>query len=241
MLVVVAALGAAAEWLRRPAWVWVAAVAIVLAVLLVLGRPWTGWRRRALAVALAGLLGALAVSQWALTSIERRWPEQRQRRVNAASERLAGDLHAAYHRAERLTEAAAAASATNDRESAFTLLERLVPASGPEMSVVILDGAGLPWAWAGRHRLPPAPRGDSIGSRATGYYVELEARRHTPEGRVVVAGVLIWAHPAVPDRGRSLAELFRQRPVGLVARIELIGGRVLASLPALGLRSQLAH
>ncbi len=216
MLVVGAALAAAAAWLRRPAWGWVAAVAILLAVLLVLGRPWTGWRRRALAGALAGLVAALAVSQWRLTAIERRWPEQRQRRVDAASERLAGDLHAAYHRAERLTEAAAAASATDDRETAFTLLERLVPASGPEMSVVILDGAGLPWAWAGRHRLPPAARGDSIGSRATGYYVELEARRHTPEGRVAVAGVLIWAHPAVPDRGRSLAELFRQRTeVGL--------------------------
>jgi two-component system nitrogen regulation sensor histidine kinase NtrY len=217
VMVVVAALAAAAEWLRRPAWVWVVAVAILLAVLLVLGHPWTGWRRRALAAALAGLVAALAVSQWGLTAIERRWPEQRQRRVDAASERLAGDLHAAYHRAERLTEAAAAASATNDRETAFTLLERLVPASGPEMSVVILDGDGLPWAWAGRHRLPPAARGDSIGSRATGYYVELEARRHTPDGRVAVAGVLIWAHPAVPDRGRSLAELFRQRTeVGLI-------------------------
>ena len=31
-----------------------------------------------------------------------------------------------------------------------------------------------------------------------------------------MAGVLIWAHPAVPDRGRSLAELFRARTeVGL--------------------------
>ncbi len=217
MPVVVAALAAAAEWLRRPAWVWVAVVAILLVVLLMLGRPWTGWRRRTLAGALAGVVAALTVSQWGLTAIESRWPEQRQRRVDAASERLAGDLHAAYHRAERLAEAAASASATNDRETAFALLERLVPASGPEMSVVILDGAGLPWAWAGRHRLPPAARGDSIGSRATGYYVELEARRHTPDGRVAVAGVLIWAHPAVPDRGRSLAELFRQRTeVGLI-------------------------
>jgi len=214
--IVVAAGAAAAEWLRRPAWTWVAAVAVLLAVLLVLGRPWTGWRRRVLAAGLAGLVLALAVVQWRLSAIESRWPEQRKLRVTAASERLDGDLHAAYHRAERLTEAAVAASAAGDREAAFAQLERLVPAAGPEMSVVILDGAGLPWAWAGRHRLPPAAQGDSIGARATGYYVELEARRHTPEGRLAVAGVLIWAHPAVPDRGRSLAELFRERTeVGL--------------------------
>jgi two-component system, NtrC family, nitrogen regulation sensor histidine kinase NtrY len=214
--IVVAAGAAAAEWLRRPAWTWVAAVAVLLAVLLVLGRPWTGWRRRVLAAGLAGLVLALAVVQWRLSAIESRWPEQRKLRVTAASERLDGDLHAAYHRAERLTEAAVAASAAGDRKAAFAQLERLVPAAGPEMSVVIFDGAGLPWAWAGRHRLPPAAQGDSTGARATGYYVELEARRHTPEGRLAVAGVLIWAHPAVPDRGRSLAELFRERTeVGL--------------------------
>jgi hypothetical protein len=84
------------------------------------------------------------------------------------------------------------------------------------MSVVILDPGGLPWAWAGRHRLPPVAQGASIGSRTTGYYVVLEARRHTAGGRVAVAGVLIWAHPTVPDRRRSLAELFRERTeVGL--------------------------
>src|SRR6185295_2799872 len=75
---------------------------------------------------------------------------------------------------------------------------------------------GHPWAWAGRHRLPPRNAGDSIASRASGYYVVLESRRHSAEGRSAVAGVLIWAHPAVPDRGRSLTELFRGRTgVGL--------------------------
>src|SRR6185437_13084486 len=44
----------------------------------------------------------------------------------------------------------------------------------------------------------------------------LEARRHSPDGRSAVASILIWAHPAVPDRERSLAELFRARTeVGL--------------------------
>jgi signal transduction histidine kinase len=206
---------AAAEWLRHPGWMWVAAAGGAFASLLVLLRPIVGWRRRGLVAALAWLIAALVVTQVRLTAIERQWPAQRQERITAASERLAGDLHAAYHRAERLA-AAAAATPADDRAGAFPLLDRLIPASGPEMSVVILDTDGLPWAWSGRHRLPPEARGDSIGSRATGYYVVLEARRHSADGRVAVAGVLIWAHPAVPDRGRSLVELFRKRTeVGL--------------------------
>jgi two-component system, NtrC family, nitrogen regulation sensor histidine kinase NtrY len=214
--VVVAAGVAAAEWLRHPTWTWVAVAAVLLAALLVVGRRWTGWGRVVPVATLAGLVAALATSQARLAAIEHQWPKQRQLRIDAASERLAGDLHAALRRADRLTVAAASASATNDRESAFAMLERLMPASGPEMSLVILDADGLPWAWAGRHRLSPAAGGDSITARTTGYYVELEARRHTPEGRTAVAGVLIWAHPAVPDRGRSLAELFRERTeVGL--------------------------
>jgi signal transduction histidine kinase len=215
VVVVVAAVAAAAEWLRQPAWVWVAAVALALAAIALLLRPLAGWRRRSLAAALGGLLLAMGVMQWRLAAIEHHWPEQRKERVEAASRRLDGDLHAAYHRAEHLAEAAAA-GAGDDRGRAFELFDRLVPSAGPEMSVVVLDTAGRPWAWAGRHRLPPTSRGDSIGSRATGYYVELEARRHTRDGRTAVAGILIWAHPAVPDRGRSLAELFRERTeVGL--------------------------
>ena len=215
VVVVFGAAAAAAEWLRRPAWSWVAGAAVALLAAALLLRPLAGWRRWGLVASLAGLVAALALAQSRLAAIEQDWPAQRTRRVNAASERLAGDLHAAYHRAERLA-AAAAATPADDRAGAFAVLDQLVPSGGPEMSVVILDAQGLPWAWAGRHRLPPSATGDSIGSRATGYYVELEARRHTQDGRVAVAGVLIWAHPAVPDRGRSLAELFRERTeVGL--------------------------
>jgi two-component system, NtrC family, nitrogen regulation sensor histidine kinase NtrY len=215
VVVVLAAGGSAAEWLRRPGWVSVIATAAALLALLVLLWPLAGWRRRALAAAMAWLVAAMVTAQVRLTAIEHDWPDQRRARVTAASERLAGDLHTAFRRAERLA-AAAAATPSDDRSAAFAVLDRLVPARGPEMSVVILDAGGRPWAWAGRHRLPPEAHGDSIGSRSTGYYVVLEARRHTADGRLAVAGVLIWAHPAVPDRGRSLAELFRERTeVGL--------------------------
>ena len=215
VVVVLAAAGAAAEWLREPAplWVWVGWVCVIAAAASLY--PLYGWRRRALTVTLVGLALSLTVTQRQLAGIETRWTEEREERVNAASQRLSGDLRSVLHRAERLAEAAVGVPG-RDQGAALQTLARLVPDGGPEMSVVVFDDGGTPWAWAGRHRLPPLGEGDSIASRASGYYVVLEARRHSPEGRASVATVLIWAHPAVPDRGRSLAELFRERTeVGL--------------------------
>ena len=183
--------------------------AVAVAGCLVALFPYRGWRRPALVAVLVGLIVTIAVTQSRLTAIETRWAEQRERRVEAASQRLSGDLEAALHRADRLAASALEAPA-EDRAAAGRLLQRLVPGSGAEMSVVLFDPEGDVWAWAGRHRLPPALEGDSIGARATGYYVVLEARRHSVEGRTAVAGVLIWAHPAVPDRSRSVAEQFRE-------------------------------
>ena len=164
---------------------------------------------------LIGLAAALTVTQQQLTSIETHWPREREDRVTAATERLDGDLRSVLHRAQRLATAAVDIPA-GDRAAAFRRLDQLVPDGGPEMSAAVFDDRGNPWAWAGRHRLPPRSDGDSITSRASGYYVVLEARRHSEDGRTAVATVLIWAHPAVPDRGRSLAELFREKTeVGL--------------------------
>ncbi len=159
---------------------------------------------------LLGLALSMTLAQRQLKAIETNWPDEREKRVTAASERLAGDLHSVLHRAERLADAAVASPA-DDRAAALNVLGRLVPSSGPEMSVVVFDARADPWAWAGRHRLPPRIEGDSIASRSSGYYVVLEARRHSADRRTAVATVLIWAHPSVPDRGRSLAEMFRTR------------------------------
>ncbi len=200
---------AAAEWLRRPSLVWVVIVALAATGALVLLAPFRGWRQRALAVALAGLTVAIGMTQRSLTAIETRWSQERERRVETASERLDGDLRAALHRADQLALSALEAP-RDDRAAALGQLQRLVPSRGAEMGVVLFDPENDPWAWAGRHRLPPAVEGDSIGSRSTGYYVVLEARRHSGDGRTAVASVLIWAHPAVPDRSRSVAELFRE-------------------------------
>jgi two-component system nitrogen regulation sensor histidine kinase NtrY len=215
VIIVLAAGVAAAEWLRQPsaAWVWMA-WACSLAGIAALW-PATSWRRSMLLTAMLALAVSLTLAEQRVGAIETRWPEEREARVTAASQRLSGDLHSVLHRAERLAEAAARIPGY-DRSAALDLMDRLLPRSGPEMSIVVFDTGGDPWAWAGRHRLPPHNQGDSIASRASGYYVLLEARRHSPDGRSAVASVLIWAHPAVPDRGRSLAELFRARTgVGL--------------------------
>ena len=75
----------------------------------------------------------------------------------------------------------------------------------------------MPWAWAGRHRLPPLRAGRLDRARGRLDITSCSRPGATrPTAAARWPGVLIWAHPAVPDRGRSLAELFRERTeVGL--------------------------
>src|SRR3954471_14520762 len=226
VLVLVIAGGAAAEWLRHPGSGWVLASWATVPLGIAALWPLRGWRRWTLALLLLAQAISLTVIGRELTSIETRWPQERERRVTAAYERLQGDttttktswccdLHSALLRAQDLAQAAIASPA-GDRTAAMRRLARLVPSTGPEISVVLFDPQGRPWAWAGRHRLPPQSESDSFSARVSRYYVLLEARRHSEAGMSAVASVLIWAHPSVPDRERSLAELFRSRTeVGL--------------------------
>jgi signal transduction histidine kinase len=208
VIVILVAGVAAAEWLRHPAPLWVGIAWLCVPAALAALWPFAGWRRGILAALVLALAPSLTLWQRQLTAIETRWPDEREHRVAAAFEHLEGDLRSVLHRTERLAQEAAQ-SPPSSRAEAFQTLERLVPDRGPEMSVVVFDQQGSPWAWAGRHRLPPLAQGDTIASRASRYYVVLDARRHSADGRVALASVLIWAHPAVPDRGRSLTELFR--------------------------------
>ncbi len=201
---------AAAEWLRAPGVAAAAAtVGAALAAALLL-RPVTGWARRALLAALAALGAVVVVAQRDLDRIADHWPEEREARVAAAGRRLGGDLHAAFRRAEAVADAAARAGAL-ERPAAFRALAQALDADGPETGVAILEADGTPWAWAGPHRLAPGADGDSIAAASSQFYVTLESRRHLSRGRVAVASVLVWAHAAVPQRDRSLAELFRAR------------------------------
>ncbi len=209
-----AALLAAAEWLRAPAWTWVGVTlgaAAATLVLEALAAP-TGATRSLLARWLPGvatlvLCLTMATAQRRIVPVGTDWPAERERRVNAAFQRLSGELRAAVTRADQLS-AAAIPLAKGDREAAFAELGRVLPRDQAEMAVVILESTGVPWAWAGRHRLPPEAEGDSISTRFTRFYAVLESRRHLDQGRVAVATVLVWADSAVPRADRSLAARF---------------------------------
>jgi signal transduction histidine kinase len=180
----------------------------------VLGRQ-PGWVTRLVVLTVVALMAVVALTQLRLSAIEHGWPESREARVTAASRRLSGDLRAAFLRTVQLAETAARAS-DRDQAEAFASLSAAVPNDGPEVGIAVLETTGVPWAWAGRHRLPPEAGGDSIATRSNGYYLLLESRRHSASGRVAVASTLVWAHPAMPQPERSLAELFRRNTgVGL--------------------------
>ena len=199
------------EWLHafeRP-WAWAAAIAALGTMFLLL--PAGNWSRRALMVSLALLALVIPLTQRSLDRIDLDWEGDRGERealVKAAGDRLGGDLRSALQLTQRLADVGAAA-AERDRDAAFRILARATTSQQLESGIAILEADGTPWAWAGSHRLPPRAAGDSIASASSQYYVTLESRRHSARDRVTVANVLVWAHPAVPDRAGSLAERFR--------------------------------
>jgi signal transduction histidine kinase len=207
---------ATAEWLRGPSWAWVAAAVALSALAVFAVRPLDGWRRRALAASLTAIGLLLPVAQYRLARIDRAWPAVREARIERAAAELQGELDDALDGAERAAAAAAALDSDADRRTAFAALDAALPRGGAETGLAVFDTAGRAWAWAGRHRLAPVPEGDSIAVRATGYYLVLETRRHSADGHVAVASVLVRADSSVPDRDESLAERFRERTgVGL--------------------------
>jgi signal transduction histidine kinase len=208
VVVMLAVALATAEWLRGSplGWAWLSAgFAAVAAVLVLRRRDRTRWLLASLLTLLAAQSAMTALSARA---IDRQWPTQRERRLEAYGNSVGGELRRALRRASRLARIADAASSL-ERAAAFRVLEAAVPAGGAEMAVAILDQHGAPWAWAGRQRLPPQATGDSVAVRVSGNYVLLETRRHSAGG-TSVASVLIWADSAIADRDRSVAERFRR-------------------------------
>jgi signal transduction histidine kinase len=206
---------AVGEWIRAPGPV-VALVAVGLLVVAGASLLRWGWLARTLALALIVQAAVLGMSEAALRSIQRDWSRVRESRITAAATGWEQDLAGARSVAERLAGLALRA-ATLDREASFNALARLVSREPMELGIAVLEPDGVPYAWAGRHRLAPEVEGDSLDFRATPYYAVLESRRHLASGRTVVVSALLAADSTVPDQGRSLARRFEDATeVGLM-------------------------
>jgi signal transduction histidine kinase len=199
---VVGAVVATAEWLRNPHPAWPVLVGLAAAGALAFGRR-TELRLGLTAGLLLVLSGLLGGAEWRVGQVTRDWPRERDRRIESVRRGLNRALAASRRETDRLA-ARALPAAQMDRASAFPRLRRLLPGDGAEMAVAVLESTGVPWAWAGRHRLPPRVEGDSLAVRLADFYVTFEARRHGPQGRVVVATTLVWADSAAPRPDRSL-------------------------------------
>ncbi len=177
-------------------------------------RPWVGWRSRVIAAALTGLALIPLITEWRLAQLEAYWPTIQQARVDRATDRLAGDLHAAYLLANRLADEASAAP--SNLQLTFLALEKTVAGAGLEAGVALLDEAGRVQAWAGSHRLAPRGDGRPVSTTDNPFYLVLEVTRDAPLERRAVGSVVVWASSAVPERVQSVTEDFRARTgVGL--------------------------
>ena len=205
---------AAGEWLRTPTTPWMVLLSAGAVAALVGLRPWTGWRVRALGATVALLALAPPLTDWRLGQLEADWPAIQGARVERATDRLAGDLHAAYLLASRLADDATAAP--TNREGLFAALDRAVSGAPLEAGVAVLDESGAVQAWAGSHRLAPRGDGRPVSTTSNPFYLVLEVTRDAPAERRAVGSVVVWASSAVPERVQSVTEDFRARTgVGL--------------------------
>lgn len=205
-------MAAVVEWLLQPSW-----TAALIALLFGAIAAVTLWRKRSptthlLAASLVLLMAALLRAEYRIDRIGRHWDADREDLVAAAYGRLAGDLHDALQNIVALARSGAEAADLLPEEL-FAHLASRVHSNGLETGIAVLEADGALRAWAGRLRFRPEidAEGDSIAVWASRHATVLLTRRHLASGRVLVAMTLLWAHPAVVDADRSLANLFRAR------------------------------
>ena len=205
---------AAGEWLRRgaPFWAYAAAVCAGAALALaVLGRS----RRSVewlLALGAAGVGTASVATVVGVGHLRGAWPAAREARLERASRRLSRELGDAVADARALA-ARAADAARLPRDAEFDRLAAAVRHGTPgvERGVALVAADGTPIAWAGRHRMLPAPDTVELKADISPFYVTLEARRQTEAGAVAVGTVLLDAGSAVPDGDGAVARRFLRR------------------------------
>lgn len=202
-----------AGWLTHPTIGWAVAAAVVALVGVASAAVATRARVvSVLAVAAALVAAALAVSaSRRIDRVERAWTAPgtgvREMLISRAGAQLQHSLAGAVQNARALATLALTVTDTS-RAAAVSHLSAAVAGAEPERGVVVDEPDGTPWAWGGRHRLPPDSSRAELSARITPFYVVLEARRQGPNGREASADVLLDADSAVPDREGSLAARF---------------------------------
>ena len=200
----------ATEWLRTPGGGWVGGVALSAAAILWLRRGVGERGTLVLGAAIGVLLALLAWYTRALDRITDDWPTTREALVTSASERLGADLHQAGALGTSVA-AAGAAACDGTREEAFRTVARAIPARHPELAVVVMQGDGTPWVWAGTPPALPSTTGDTLGIQSSRHHLALETRRACAHERTVVVTQLVWATDIDPAAGTSLVESFHRR------------------------------
>jgi signal transduction histidine kinase len=199
----------AVEWTRAPSLQLVGAAVLCAAVVLYfLGRGGEGVVRP-LRAAVVLLVLSLGWQSWRLDRVAHRWPEERERLVTRASERLSVELRAAGSRLRSALDAAATACEAPRRE-AFAELARGTSLDRPELALAVLQPDGEPWAWAGRHREIPRLGRDTLDVASGTGYLSLVLRRPCAHDRTLVATLLMWSAPSDPAWARSLVERFHR-------------------------------
>ncbi len=186
--------------------VWAAAACVLALWVAVAGARSRRLGALATAVVAVGAAVAMLGGSLRVRAVERRWPEVRESLIQQASERLDETLGAAVDLARGLA-AYAADLEVEDQDEAFAALQDVVVDEPPEHGVVILDDAGRPWSWAGKHRVLPRLDTTELSAHITPFYVLLEARRQVGSWSAV-GHVLLAADSAVPDQGQTLASHF---------------------------------
>lgn len=198
-----AAVLAAAAWLRIPGPVPAAAAAVAAAVALV-----AAGRRRpgpllSVAVAAAALLALTLAGVEAARQRMVRGPASsaalEQRLARAGLQRLEQAVRAA----ERAADLAAGID-TADRETGLDRLEALLGRHEALAAVVVLGRAGQPDLWAGHPHVVPLPEGPPLAWRPTPFYDDLEVRRQRAEGGAAVAVLRLRAAGPDPAGGTAL-------------------------------------
>lgn len=213
-------LAAAGVWLHTLSASWMLATCLGAGVGVWGLYPLPGWRARAAGAALVLLALTPLVTEWRLAQLEAHWPAIQRARVDRATERLAGDLHAAYLLANQLADEASAVP--SNLQQTFPALERVVAGAGLEAGVALLDETGRVQSWAGSHRLAPRGDGRPVSTTDNPFYLVLEVTRDAPLDRRAVGSVVVWASSAVPERVRSVTEDFRLR-TGVGLRVYPVG------------------